>query len=100
MEIVIDAEVSFVIGIYRPHSDSIPNFDRELAGILSNPLLKNKTCMVMGDLNINLLKNDYETRTFINNLTAKHFMPTINKPTRFSPNSENASTLVQCPYMA
>ena len=93
VEIVRDAEVSFVIGIYRPHSDSIQNFDRELAGILSNPLLKNKTCMVMGDLNINLLKNDYETRAFINNLTAKHFMPTINKPTRFSPNSVNASTL-------
>ena len=74
-----------LIGIYRPHSDTIINFTSHLSNFLQNSLLKNKMCILMGDFNICLLKNDECNQNFINTLYGNHFIPLITKFTRFSP---------------
>ena len=73
----------FIMGIYRPHSDSIDNFITCFSDILNNKLLKNKFCIIMGDLNICLLKPNNSNLNFSNLLFSHHFNPLITKPTRF-----------------
>ena len=72
-----------ILGVYRPHSDTIENFNLAFSDILSNQLLKNKFCIVMGDLNICLLKPNSPNANFSNLLFSHHFMPLITKATRF-----------------
>ena len=92
IELNLNNQTWYLIGLYRPHSDCIDNFSDELHQILTNPIIRNKPCFIMGDFNINLMNNDTETLTFINNLNAKHFINTITKPTRIS-DSHNPSIL-------
>ena len=44
-----------VVGVYRPHTDNEENFINDLSEILLNALLNNKTVILAGDMNINLL---------------------------------------------
>ena len=55
VKIVSNDDSVYIIGIYRPHSGTIENFSNELIQILTNQLLKNKKCCLIGDFNINLL---------------------------------------------
>ena len=73
-----------ILGIYRPHSGSIDNFNQSLTTILENRLILNKPIIITGDLNINLLNDNLDSRSFINNLQSYHFLSLITKPTRFS----------------
>ena len=97
---VCTVEVSFnrscfiLVGIYRPHSDSIQNFNAFLDEFLKNPSLANKTCVLLGDLNICLLKNDQPCIDYANLLYSNHFMPLITKATRFSPVSNEIPSLL------
>ena len=74
-----------IIGIYRPHSDSIDNFNDALSILLNNNLVKNKFCVLMGDLNICLLREMDANQSFINLMFTNHFLPLISKATCFSP---------------
>ena len=57
----------FVLGIYRPHSDSVENFSDCLGNILESPILRGKHLVILGDLNVNLLDDSSNTNYFINN---------------------------------
>jgi hypothetical protein len=61
--------------------------------MLSKVDRENKSCYLMGDFNIDLLK--YENCTFanrfFNQLTSSEFLPLITKPTRLT---EHAATLI------
>ena len=72
-----------IIGVYRPHSDTIDNFNSAFSDILKNRLLKNRFCILMGDLNICLLKPSRSNQNFSNLLFSNHFIPLITKATRF-----------------
>ena len=86
-----------IIGIYRPHSDTVENFLTALNNILNNQIVKNcEMVIISGDFNINL--SDYNTTSvnnFSNCLNSMHFIPLITRPTRFPPNEQtsNPSTL-------
>ena len=71
------------MGIYRPHSDTIENFNTHFSDFLKNRLLRNKFCIIMGDLNICLLKPNVPNLNFSNLLFSHHFNPLITKATRF-----------------
>ena len=73
----------FVLGIYRPHSDTIDNFNKLFSDILDSKLLKNKICIITGDLNICLMKPVNPNLNFSNILFSHHFVPLITKSTRF-----------------
>lgn len=88
VEIKIVDRVIILLGIYRPHSDSIENFNSLLGNLLNMGILKNKFIIIMGDLNICLLKDNQPNLNFMNLLFSHHFTPLITKATRF-PQREN-----------
>ena len=77
-----------IIAIYRPHSDSIQNFCDFFSVFLNNSYFRNKFCIVLGDLNICLLKNERPNIEFMNILYSHNFLSLINRPTRF-PQTDN-----------
>ena len=99
---------SFVlIGIYRPHSDTIENFSTHLETLLSDPLLSGKNCILMGDLNICILKDSIQNNNFSNLLYRFHFCPVITKVTRFPMRETETPSLLDhiwinktCSYVA
>ena len=86
VEVTVNTTSFCILGIYRPHSGSIANFSEFLSDILENQSLNNKVCIIVGDLNINIINEDPQTNNFIYNMHSNHFLPIITKPTRF-PNS-------------
>lgn len=84
----------YVLAIYRPHSGSVEGFQNSLEEILGNQMLRNKSCILLGDLNVNLLNgNDPDVSNLISCLRAYHFLPVITKPTRFSDHTNSATLL-------
>ena len=59
---------------------------------------QNKYCVIMGDMNIDLLKFETHLKTsdYLDNLFQNNFLPTITKPTRITSTS---ATLIDHIYM-
>ena len=74
---------AFIVGIYRPHEGDVYNFTEALLEILNNPILANKFVVIVGDMNVNILLTETRTDHFVNSLRSLHFVPMIDKPTRF-----------------
>ena len=73
-----------IVGIYRPHSNSVDNFIPLLEAILNDPLLRARKVVVTGDFNINLIDLTIaSTCSFMNILYANSFLPLITRATRF-----------------
>ena len=83
VEIKFLNHIIILLGIYRPHSNTIENFNSSFIDLLNNQYLRNKFCIITGDLNICLLKENEQNLNFRNILFSHHFMPLITKPTRF-----------------
>ena len=89
IETSINGKNTIIGTIYRPPNNKYNEFEIELSRILQKIDKENKSCLYMGDLNIDLLKygcNDYASR-FFEQSSSSHFYPTIYKPTRITPNS-------------
>ena len=72
-----------ILGIYRPHSDSVHNFTEQLERMLLENTDPSEKSVLLGDFNINLLEeNNAAIEDFQTMLQALHFLPTITKPTR------------------
>ena len=82
-----------VCEIYRPPNSSPTEFSESVYAVLSNKLLENKTCFIMGNFNLNLLNcNTNSTcQDFLNLMLSKSYIPLIRKPIRVS---DVASTLI------
>ena len=81
----------YIVGVYRPRHDNDENFINTLHQILSSEVLRNKTIILAGDMNIDLLKpNENYVNEYLCMLNSLHFTPIINKATRF-PNGINSS---------
>ena len=86
----------FIVGVYRPHTDSAENFIHALQNILTNHLLHNKTIIIAGDMNINILNhNDNSVNLYLSMLNSLNFVQTINKATRF-PDGRNSTYNPSC----
>ena len=80
----------FIVGVYRPHTDTVENFIHSLQEILTSNLLRNKTVIIAGDMNINLLNlNDNHVNQYLCTLNSLNYIQTVNKATRF-PNARNS----------
>ena len=74
----------FIVGVYRPHTDSVDNFVHALQNILSDNILANKTVVLAGDMNINLLDlNNIHVNQYLCMLNSLNYIKTIDKATRF-----------------
>lgn len=76
-----------VLGIYRPHSGTIDKFSEALTNILISLNSHSKTILIMGDFNIDLLKDTNDIENLKNQMHSFHFLNCITIPTRFSANS-------------
>ena len=93
VEFKTNSKNNCVVGIiYRPNSAPLADIDRfsqELYNIIDKINSENKTSVIMGDMNLDLLKfkSHDKTNSFIENMFAAGYVPTITKPTRVTPSS-------------
>lgn len=90
---------NIVVGnIYRRPNTNPRQFLARLDDVLSGICAENKTCLLCGDFNIDLLK--FETsgtaRDLINSCQASHFFNVITKPTRVSDTSATLIDHIWC----
>ena len=85
---IINNGRNVIVGVlYRPNSEPLADIDifsnnlEEIMDIIHN---ENKYGLIMGDMNIDLLKFEVHMRTddYLNNLFSHGFLPVISKPTR------------------
>ena len=73
--------------IYTPPNNNYDDFETQLKTVLYKIDKEKKTCILIGDFNIDLLKHGQNNNTnkFIHKMFSSHFYPVINKPTRITP---------------
>ena len=87
VEIEFAEKKNVIIGeVYKPPNSNPKDFIDTFQMMLSSPSLNNKTCIVMGDFNLNLLQCDANPNCldFLNLMLSKSFVPAITKPTRIT----------------
>ena len=80
----------FILGaIYRHPNHSVNEFTKALDNQLEKILNSKKSCIIVGDLNIDLIKfqQDNYTSDFINTMLTNNFLPVITMPTRITSKS-------------
>jgi hypothetical protein len=93
IEIICSTGKNKVIGvIYRPNTEpraDIDIFSSTLFDIMDLINTETKLCVIMGDMNIDLLKFGSHTKTsdYLDNIFSHGFLPVITKPTRISTTS-------------
>ena len=89
VEIELNDNKMYVGVIYRTPDADVRNFCDILVNILDTLKPNKQTCYLMGDYNINLLKNasDNPTSEFLDLMFSSSFIPLINKPTRVTHNT-------------
>ena len=93
VELSLNNQKTNIVGIYRPHGGTVDNFTCSLGSILSGAV-KDKSTILTGDFNINLLVEDNSTSSFVNLMHSYHFLPLISKPTRLPPNNHQSASLL------
>jgi len=76
IETSINGKNTIIGTIYRPPNNKYNEFEIELSRILQKIDKENNSCLLMGDLNIDLLKygcNDYASK-FFEQLSSSHFL--------------------------
>ena len=86
VEAEIDSAKEIIGIVYRPPNSNVDTFTSLLNDILDKLKMNNKHCWIMGDFNIDLMKNNSHkpTTDFINMMFANALIPLINKPTRIT----------------
>ena len=96
--------------VYRPHSSTISQFTESFETDILTQMRCNERAIICGDFNINIRDNDNnhlpaESNDFVNAMTEKNFVSSINKITRVNKlNPENSSTIdhfwsrISCSY--
>ncbi len=80
-----DTKNTLVGIIYRSHTP-IDHFVNDIGPIFEKINSENKKCYIMGDFNIDLLKDDFHkpTHDYLNLVYSHSFIPTVYKPTRIT----------------
>ena len=87
-----DKRNSIVGVIYRAHT-SIDHFVNDVTDIFDKISAENKKCYLMGDFNIDLLKDDLHkpTHEYLDFIYSHSFIPSVYKPTRIT---ETSATII------
>ena len=75
-----------LIALYRSHAFNIDFFNQELGNLLLNLSFKN--CVLIGDININILETGKLINDYLNILSENGFISMLNIPTRVTDISE------------
>ena len=93
VEIIPQSGKNTILGVvYRPNSApraDMDIFSSTLFDIMDTVNKEHKHCVIMGDMNIDLLKFETHLKTsdYLDNLFQNGFLPTITKPTRITSTS-------------
>ena len=92
----IDKKEYCVLGVYRPHSGTVEGFTRELNIIFNKePSFLRKNVILLGDLNVNLLRTeDSQTKVLTNFMRSHYLAPVIKHPTRYDPQPDVSPSLI------
>ena len=89
VEINIKDGKNLIVGVvYRPPDADLDMFNIKLEETLFSINGKNKNCILLGDFNIDLSRDDAVKNNFINILHSFSFFPTINTFTRVTPSTK------------
>ena len=94
IEVKIENDAFIILGLYRPQSGTIENFSSIIESIITDPLVRNKFCICLGDFNINMLAEDSRDSIFSQTMYSHHFVPTVTKATRFPLVSPQTPSLI------
>ena len=94
IEIITNSNLNnYIVGvIYRPNTQpraDIDIFTSTIYDIMDIVNKEKKSCVIMGDINIDLLKYNLHNKTneYVDNVISRGFLPLITKPTRVFPSS-------------
>ena len=91
-----DNKYIVILGIYKPHSDTLHNFTEKLNIILHHPaVVEASLVLVAGDLNINIC-DTVTSEPFVSLMYSNNFIPTILKPTRIQSGNNSQITSETC----
>ena len=102
VETINKTEKNTLVGIiYRPNTEpraDIDIFTSNLEYIMDTANHENKHCVIMGDMNVDLIKFETHTKTseYLDGIFAHDFLPVITKPTRVGSSS---ATLIDHMYI-
>ena len=79
---------------YRQPAGNFNEFEAYLNTFLANFKTTDKTCFLVGDLNLNLIdyQSNAKVRNFVNLIFQHSLVPIVNKPTRVTKNNANIIT--------
>ena len=72
----------FILGAYRPFSDTTENFSNSLKSILNDNIFSNSQTVLIGDFNINLMSTGGGVEEFVDMMRSHHYMQIITDVTR------------------
>lgn len=78
-----------IIALYRPPSTCVKEFNNNFEKYLKELPKKHDFYLVIGDLNIDILKNSLESNVYLNTLEMEGYISLINKPTRVHDNTQS-----------
>ena len=94
VKVQMNSKILFIVAVYRPPGDSIESFLCSLENLLLNDALRGKPIILCGDMNVNLLdENSHKTTDYLNLMHSFHYLPTIDKVTRFSRNNLQSTSM-------
>ena len=84
--------------LYRHPTSNVTNFNNHVSSILQKVQKENKSLLIMGDFNINLVNYDShpETNDFINLMVSHYLLPHILHPTRVTDHSATIIDNIFC----
>ena len=83
IEISVPGSKNIIIGVvYRPPNTNTKSFLDYFSDLVKNPIFIHKKCFIMGDFNIDLLKQNNMSQDFLEIFLSASFLPLISKPTR------------------
>lgn len=89
---------TLIVCVYHPPNSDFQSFHSSFDNMLGLLNASKKKCFVAGDFNIDLLKSDSHSSSFINSVFSHAFLPTVTKPTRVTVNSATLidNVLINC----
>ena len=91
IDVIKNNETFTIGGVYRHQGGNPAHFDAALE-VTFNNIAKNETCVITGDMNINLLNIDGAITTdYISSVMSHGFIPYITRPTQIT---EYTATLI------
>ena len=84
IQVYINNTIYYIGAIYRHPNQKTEQFTDKLNESINKLIKKNKNIIIVGDINISLLKTDPKSKAYLDTLLNNSMIPAINLPTRIT----------------